>query len=95
MNPLDELPAITQGYPHPGQWSDDDEMPPPKRMRSCDQGYASDHTAVTDYGEQDQRTWAQQHLEAADIRQPAMLTPPSMVKIVFLLKSYFNRWKFL
>lgn len=81
MNPLDvEVPPHGLGLSHPVQWSDDEsEMPPPKRMRACDQGYASDHTAITDYGEQEPRMWTQQHLEAADVRQPAMLTPPGIV----------------
>ena len=82
LNPLDvELPPNGMGLPHPGQWSDDEsEIATPKRMRLCDQGYASDHTAITDYGEKEPRMWTQQHMEAAAaIQQPAMLTPPSMV----------------
>lgn len=59
------------------QWSDDEsEVPQPKRMRVLEAGYASDHTAITDYEEAEPRHWSQQHLEAADIRPPAMLTPP-------------------
>ncbi|CAG2062648.1 unnamed protein product, partial [Timema podura] len=44
-------------------------------------GYASDHTAITDYDETEHRGWAQQHFEAADIRPRAdmgILTPPSL-----------------
>lgn len=62
-------------YTGPNQhWSDDE--PQPKKSRGLDGGYASDHTVVTDYEEAEPRHWTQQHLEAADIRPPAMLTPP-------------------
>lgn len=80
MNPLDvDLSPNGIGLPHPGQWSDDEsEITTAKRMRMC--GYASDHTAITDYGDKESRMWTQQHLEAAStIQQPAMLTPPSLV----------------
>lgn len=62
---------------HSQQWSDDEsELAPPKR-RAIEAGYASDHTAITDYEEAEPRPWTQQHLEAADIRPPpSMLTPP-------------------
>lgn len=73
------------------QWSDDDdaEMPQPKRMRTgLENGYASDHTVITDYEEATEpssaaaaaasRHWTQHHLEAAGIRTPAMLTPPQV-----------------
>uniref|UniRef100_A0A1B0DGM5 LNR domain-containing protein n=1 Tax=Phlebotomus papatasi TaxID=29031 RepID=A0A1B0DGM5_PHLPP len=64
---------------HSQQWSDDEsDMPQPKRLRPCDQGYSSDHTVVTDYEETEPRVWSQQHLEAADIRiPPSMMTPPA------------------
>lgn len=66
------------------QWSDDEaDLPPPKRLRACEAGYASDHTVVTEYEEGEPRTWTQQHLEVADIRQrpdPGILTPPSLVR---------------
>lgn len=53
-------------------WSDDEsELPPSKRAR--DNGYASDHTAITDYED----LWNQTHLDG---RPPhAILTPPSLV----------------
>lgn len=61
---------------HVPQWSDDEsDMPQPKRFRGNDLGYSSDHTAITEYEEAEPR-WTQQHLEAADIRPPPMLTPP-------------------
>uniref|UniRef100_A0A182NDN9 Notch n=1 Tax=Anopheles dirus TaxID=7168 RepID=A0A182NDN9_9DIPT len=67
---------------HAQQWcnsDDESEMPTArKRMRAIDQGYSSDHTAITDYEETEPRVWAQQHFEAADIRDhPAMMTPPT------------------
>lgn len=65
---------VNQG--HVPQWSDDEsDMPQPKRFRGIEAGYASDHTAITEYEEAEPR-WTQQHLEAADLRPPAMLTPP-------------------
>lgn len=79
MSPLDtELPGGGgMGLPHHGQWSDDEsEMSPRKRMRVCDQGYASDHTVMTEYGEQETRPWTQTHLDAADLRQQGLLSPP-------------------
>ncbi|KAK5637799.1 hypothetical protein RI129_000017, partial [Pyrocoelia pectoralis] len=68
---------------HAQQWSDDEsDMHQPKRMRVLEAGYASDHTAITDYEEAEPRTWGQQHLEAADLRPPAsMLTPPQNTDI--------------
>ncbi|KAJ9576576.1 hypothetical protein L9F63_025528 [Diploptera punctata] len=78
------MPPHTMGGPHVNgpQWSDDEsDLPPPKRIRACEAGYASDHTAITDYDEGEPRVWTQQHLEAADIRQrtdTAILTPPSL-----------------
>lgn len=80
-----DIPPHAMGGQHGGgpQWSDDEsDLPPPKRIRACEAGYASDHTAITDYDESEPRMWTQQHLEAADIRQrpdPAILTPPSLV----------------
>lgn len=62
---------------HSQQWSDDEsEMPQRKRMRGLETGYSSDQTAITDYEEAEPRVWTQTHLEAADIRPTAMLTPP-------------------
>lgn len=59
-----EVGGITQ--PH---WSDDEgELPPAKRAR--DNGYASDHTAVTDYDEM----WTQHIPDTRNV----ILTPPSM-----------------
>lgn len=57
-------------------WSDDEsELPPSKRAR--DNGYASDHTAITDYED----LWSQTHLDG---RPPhAILTPPSLVSNYF------------
>lgn len=63
------------------QWSDDEsDLPPSKRMRAIEPGYASDHTAITDYEETEPRMWTQQHLDAAEIRRPdaGVLTPPSV-----------------
>jgi Notch-like protein len=81
-----DIPPHVMAGQHGGgpQWSDDEsDMPVPKRIRACEAGYASDHTAITDYDESEPRMWTQQHLEAADIRQrpdPAILTPPSLVR---------------
>lgn len=72
-----DMNAHGQHMGHGQQWSDDEsEMPQPKRMRTLETGYSSDHTAITDYEEAEPRHWTQQHLEAAGIRPPAMLTPP-------------------
>lgn len=84
-----DIPPHTMVGQHGGgpQWSDDESDLPPKRIRACEAGYASDHTAITDYDESEPRMWTQQHLEAADIRQrpdPAILTPPSLVCILEL-----------
>ena len=82
-----DMPPHSMGAQHGNgpQWSDDEsDLPPPKRIRACEAGYASDHTAITDYDEGEPRVWTQQHLEAADIRQrpdPAILTPPSLVSL--------------
>lgn len=74
------------------QWSDDEDDggaggPRAKRARGAagesSGGYASDHTAVTDYEEPTgttPRVWTQQHLDAADLRvPPSMMTPPTIV----------------
>lgn len=84
MSPLEsEIPSHGMGLQHPGQWSDDEsEMSPRKRMRVCEQGYASDHTVMTEYGEQEARGWTQTHLDAADPRHPAILTPPVCIRNV-------------
>lgn len=51
------------------QWSDDEsDLPPSKRMRAIEPGYASDHTVITDYEETEPRMWSQQHLDAAELR---------------------------
>lgn len=64
---------------HVSQWSDDEsDMPQPKRFRGNDLGYSSDHTNITEYEEAEPRCWTQQHFEAADIKSPAMLTPPQI-----------------
>lgn len=63
------------------QWSDDEsDLPPSKRMRAIEPGYASDHTVITDYEETEPRMWTQQHLDAAEIRRQdaGVLTPPSL-----------------
>lgn len=63
-----EVPPMSVN--HGGHWSDDEsELPPTKRAR--DNGYASDHTAITDYEDM----WGQQHMDS----RPVILTPPSMV----------------
>jgi hypothetical protein len=59
------------GVPHT-HWSDDEsELPPAKRAR--DNGYASDHTVVTEYDDM----WAHQMPDTKNV----ILTPPSMVCI--------------
>lgn len=76
--------GVGTGPGQAAQWSDDEvDLHPPKRLRvgTCEAGYASDHTAVTEYEEGEARTWTQQHLEVADMRHrpdPAILTPPSL-----------------
>jgi Notch-like protein len=64
------------------QWSDDEsDLPPSKRMRAIEPGYASDHTVVTDYEEAEPRMWTQQHLDAAEVHnrpEAGVLTPPSL-----------------
>lgn len=70
--------------PEGSQWSDDDmDHPPLKRMkndRSPNPSYGDTHTVMTtdDYDDNDPRPWTQQHLDAADIRNPDILalTPP-------------------
>ncbi|UYV71292.1 N [Cordylochernes scorpioides] len=62
-----------------GEWSDEDV--PVKRMKneySPDPSYGETVTTTTDYDENDPRPWTQQHLEAADVRNPDILalTPP-------------------
>lgn len=65
------------GPPH---WSDDEgDLPPAKRAR--DNGYASDHTAVTDYDDM----WAHHVPDTRNV----ILTPPSMV-IIQLYQSKYN-----
>jgi len=78
MSPLEgEINSHGMGIQHSGHWSDDEsEMSPRKRMRVSDQGYASDHTVMTEYGEPENRGWTQTHLDAADLRHPSILTPP-------------------
>lgn len=57
------------GGTQPPHWSDDEELPPAKRVR--DNGYASDQTAVTDY---DEMGWAGHMPDTRNV----ILTPPSM-----------------
>lgn len=60
------------------QYSDDDSYqgyPLPAKRGRVEPGYASDHTGITEYEEAVPR-WTQAHLEAADMRPSAMLTPP-------------------
>ncbi|XP_022235577.1 neurogenic locus Notch protein-like [Limulus polyphemus] len=68
-----------------GGWSDDDmgDHPPVKKMKcdhSPDPSFGDTHTVMTttDYDENDPRPWTQQHLDAADVRNPHVLalTPP-------------------
>ena len=61
-------------------WSDDDpqEIPINKRTR-MEPEFSSGQTMVTEYDDGDSRQWTQQHLNAADIRNPDIigaLTPP-------------------
>lgn len=87
------------GPPHHWSDEDDDGSAPPRAKRArgpgdangAPGGYASDHTAITDYEEagHDSRVWTQQHLDAADIRvPPSMMTPPAIVS--FMLFSLCN-----
>lgn len=86
MRNLNKQPSVNcmdidMGNGRAQQWSDDEsDLPPSKRMRAIEPGYASDHTAITDYEETEPRMWSQQHLEAAEIRRPdaGVLTPPSL-----------------
>lgn len=85
---------INGGHMGPPHWSDEDDegSAPPRAKRArgpgdangAPGGYASDHTAITDYEEagHDGRVWTQQHLDAADIRvPPSMMTPPTIVSV--------------
>ena len=87
MRNLNKQPSINcmdidVGNGRAQQWSDDEsDLPPSKRMRALEPGYASDHTAITDYEETEPRMWTQQHLDAAEIRNrpdAGVLTPPSL-----------------
>lgn len=87
MRNLNKQPSVNCmdidiGNGRPQQWSDDEsDLPPSKRMRAIEPGYASDHTAITDYEETEPRMWTQQHLDAAEIRsrpEAGVLTPPSL-----------------
>uniref|UniRef100_T1IJR3 Notch n=1 Tax=Strigamia maritima TaxID=126957 RepID=T1IJR3_STRMM len=65
--------------PDSGQWSDEEISDhPSKRMKSekNDTGYGD--SMQSDYDELDPRPWTQQHLDAADVRNPDILalTPP-------------------
>lgn len=82
---INHLEVMDNGsMPTDGQWSDDDmDRPPMKRMksdRSPNPSYGDTHTVMTtdDYDDNDPRPWTQQHLDAADIRNPDILalTPP-------------------
>lgn len=80
-NRVDVDPNDRMSVPGDGRhWPEEDvEHPPIKRMKSekPDSSY-SDHTTMTDFDENDHRQWTQQHLEAADVRNPDILalTPP-------------------
>lgn len=89
---------INGGHMGPPHWSDEDDdgSAPPRAKRArgpgdangAPGGYASDHTAITDYEEagHEPRVWTQQHLDAADIRvPPSMMTPPAIVSIITCL----------
>jgi Notch-like protein len=73
--------TLDMNYPHDG-WSDDDptehhQQPAKKRGRM--EFSSSGQTIVTEYDDNDSRQWTQQHLNAADIRNPDIigaLTPP-------------------
>ena len=86
MRNLNKQPSINcmdidVGNGRAQQWSDDEsDLPPSKRMRAIEPGYASDHTAITDYEETEPRMWTQQHFDAAEIRRQdaGILTPPSL-----------------
>ncbi|KFM62753.1 Neurogenic locus notch-like protein 2, partial [Stegodyphus mimosarum] len=67
------------------QWSDDDRLdhPPVKRMKSeksQDGSFGDSQSSIAppEYDESDPRQWTQQHLDAADVRNPDILalTPP-------------------
>lgn len=87
---------VNGGHMGPPHWSDEDDdgVAPPRAKRArgpgdangMPGGYASDHTAITDYEEANHdrnSIWTQQHLDAADIRvPPSMMTPPAIVCIL-------------
>lgn len=67
------------------EWSDDDlGNPPTKRMRphssTPESSYGDTHTVMStaEYDDNDPRPWTQQHLNAADVRNPDIvaMTPP-------------------
>lgn len=67
------------------QWSDDDALdhPPAKRLKSeksHDGSFGDSQSSLSppEYDENDPRPWTQQHLDAADVRNPDILalTPP-------------------
>lgn len=53
-------------------------MPQPKRSRGMETGCSSNHTVITEYEVAEPRVWTKQHLGAADIRGPPLLTPPQV-----------------
>merc|ERR1719412_4737 len=62
-------------------WSDDDpsEVPQMAKRNRMEPEFSSGQTMVTEYDDGDSRQWTQQHLNAADIRNPDIigaLTPP-------------------
>lgn len=73
----------------PPHWSDDEgDLPPAKRAR--DNGYASDHTAVTDYDDM----WSHHVPDPRNV----ILTPPSMVsfsRTYINLNSYISSCKII
>ena len=74
-----EGPGPPMAIPGPmADWSDDDSEHPPTKRSRHEAGY-SDQTHLTDYDDaNDPRVWTQQHLDAADIKNPDLLalTPP-------------------
>ena len=69
----------TAGWHHDG-WSDDDPTErPSKRQNRRDTQTGSGQTVLTDFDDQDQRSWTAQHLSAADVKNSEILgalTPP-------------------
>jgi len=66
------------GYNHDG-WSDDDPTEQPLKRSRKNDGSGSGQTVVTTDYDDDHRTWTQQHMNAADIKNPDILgalTPP-------------------